>query len=263
MQTVELVRPTSTFRESYCGLVTEFSATGEKLVPFTLAFEHDDFDAFLDRLDACARGIDLPDGFVAHSTFWLVRNQGDVGGVSNIRHSLTAALHREGGNIGYGIRPSARRQGLGTTILQKSLACADELGLTRVLVTCAKANIGSAKSILRNGVVLESEEYLPERGEIVQRYWIESGSNAGGPAMRLRAYCDDDWSAVRDIYDLAEPDEMRGVVTLGAILPLDCDPEMRTLFRESQILVMRDENHILGYGGSKQAIVLLCARRSS
>jgi predicted acetyltransferase len=178
MQTVELVHPNPAFRDSYRGLVAEYVAAGEKLIPFVLGFEHDDFSSFICRLDECARGIDLPGGFVAHSTYWLVRDQAEVVGVSNIRHSLTEALRREGGNIGYGIRPSARHQGLGITILRKSLSRAAELGLSRVLVTCGKANIGSAKSILRNGGVLDSEEYLPDRGEIVQRYWIENESRA-------------------------------------------------------------------------------------
>jgi predicted acetyltransferase len=178
-QTIELLRPSAAFRDSYRSLVVEFLAAGEKPVPFTLAFEHDDFDAFLYRLDACARGIDLPEGFVAHSTFWLVRDDTEVVGVSNIRHSLTPALRREGGNIGYGIRPSARRRGLGIMILRQSLARAAELGLTQVLVTCGKQNFASAKSITHNGGTFDSEEYLPDRREIVQRYWIANGANAG------------------------------------------------------------------------------------
>ena len=69
--------------------------------------------------------------------------------------------------------------------------------------------------------------------------------------MRVRAYCDSDWSAVRDIYDLAKPDEMRGVVTSDAIPSLDCDPEMKVLFGESQVLVMEDDNRIVGFGGNR------------
>ena len=175
-QNIELVCPSAAFRDSYCGLIEEFVNATEKLIPFTLAFETRPFDAFLQRLDDCARGINLPDGFVAHSTFWLVREGGTVVGVSNVRHSLTTALRREGGNIGYGIRPSARRQGMGTAILRESLARAAALGLARVLVTCGKGNVASAKSIMRNGGVFDSEEYLPERGEIVQRYWIGARS---------------------------------------------------------------------------------------
>ena len=169
---LELVRPTGQLRESYRGLVAEFVANGDSLVPFTLAFGNADFDAFLSKLSDCSAGVGLPNGFVAHSTFWLVRDSDTVVGVSNVRHSLTPALCREGGNIGYGIRPSARRQGLGVAILQQSLARAAELGLSRVLVTCGKQNLASARTILRNGGVLESEEYLASRGEVVQRYWV-------------------------------------------------------------------------------------------
>jgi predicted acetyltransferase/uncharacterized protein YhfF len=171
---LELVRPSEGYCDSYRGLVAEFVAAGEPFVPFTLAFDATDFAAFLAKLDDCSLGLGIPEGFVAHSTFWLVRNQTEVVGVSNIRHSLTPALRREGGNIGYGIRPSARRQGLGVVILRNSLRRAAELGLTRVLVTCGKHNVASARTIVGNGGVLESEEYLASRDEVVQRYWIDN-----------------------------------------------------------------------------------------
>lgn len=167
-----LVAPSIRFHDSYRGFLTEFEATGEKLVPFVLGFEHGDFDAFLSRLSDCSRGVGLPSGFVAHSTYWLIHGGTDVVGVSNIRHELTEALRREGGNIGYGIRPTSRCSGFGTAILRRSLAEAARLGLHHVLLTCAKTNLGSVKVILRNGGQLESEEYLPDRGEIVQRYWL-------------------------------------------------------------------------------------------
>ncbi len=175
MHDTDLLPPSAALQNSYRSLVAEFAAAGEKLVPFVLAFEHEDFDAFLRRLDDCANGIDLPQGFVAHSTHWLVRDRTEVVGVVNIRHALTPALRREGGNIGYGIRPSARRQGFGKAILREALNRARGLGIDPVLVTCSKANVGSAKSILHNGGRLDSEEYIPDRGEIVQRYWIQNG----------------------------------------------------------------------------------------
>ncbi len=179
MTTIALVPPGMAYRDSYRDMVAEVAAAGEKPVPFVLGFEHDDFPALLERLEGCARGIGIPAGFVAHSTCWLVRDRTEVVGVSNIRHALTESLRREGGHIGYGIRPSARRQGLGIAILRSSLARAAELGIDRILVTCAKANTGSARSIVRNGGVLASEEYLADRGEIVQRYWIENRPDVG------------------------------------------------------------------------------------
>ena len=45
-----------------------------------------------------------------------------------------------------------------------------KLGLERVLITCDKENIASAKTILSCGGVLENE--IPEEGRITQRYWI-------------------------------------------------------------------------------------------
>lgn len=169
---LELVQPTAGLCDSYRALIAEFVAGGEALVPFPLGFDNTDFDAFLSRLGDCAKGIGVPEGFVAHSTYWLVRDGTEVVGVVNIRHALTPALRREGGNIGYGIRPSARRQGLGAAILQHALLRAAELGLCEVLLSCAKTNLASASVILRNGGLLEAEEYIAERGAVVQRYWI-------------------------------------------------------------------------------------------
>lgn len=176
---VELIRPSATFFNSYRSLVAEFLENREPLVPFTLAFAHADSDALLAKLDASAQGVGIPEGFVAHSTFWLIRDAEEVVGVSNIRHALTPALRREGGSIGYGIRPSARRQGYATAILSLSLQRAGTLGLQRALITCAQHNAASARTICRNGGVLESEEYLPERGEVVQRYWVDCAPEVG------------------------------------------------------------------------------------
>jgi predicted acetyltransferase len=168
-----LVSPDVVYRESYRGLVAEFLEKGEKPVPFVLSFEHVDFDGMLARLVDCSRGIGLPTGFVPHTTYWLVDQRNNVVGVSNIRHALTPALHREGGNIGYGVRPSARGRGLGTELLRQSLLRARDIGLDKALLTCGKTNYASVKVILSNGGVLESEEFLPDRAEVVQRYSIQ------------------------------------------------------------------------------------------
>ena len=157
---------------SYRGHVAEFVARGEPLIPFPIGFDLNDFSALLKRLDDCSRGVGIPEGFVAHSTYWLVRGGIEIVGVSSVRHALTPKLRREGGNIGYGIRPSARGHGFGTEILRQTLDRAVGLGLKEVLITCDKANVASAKVILRNGGALDSEAFLEERGVFLQRYWI-------------------------------------------------------------------------------------------
>lgn len=91
--------------------------------------------------------------------------------ISSIRHRLNEHLLRIGGHIGYGIRPSERNKGYATMQLALALDKAKEMGLTRVLLTCDKYNIGSAKTIINNGGILDSEDIID--GIEIQRYWIE------------------------------------------------------------------------------------------
>ena len=55
---------------------------------------------------------------------------------------------------------------------------AEKFGYKRVLVSCNKANLRSAKVIQKCGGVLENEvvhEFSPkDRPDIIQRYWIET-----------------------------------------------------------------------------------------
>lgn len=166
-----LVAPSLPLAASYRGLVEEFRARGERPVPFVLDYPCEDAAALIARFERDALGVDLPAEFVPHSTFWLVRGD-EVVGVSNFRHRLSPALLRHGGHIGYGIRPGARRLGYGREILKQTLLRARGMGLERVLVTCGRENAASARVIAANGGLLDSEEFIAERGERVQRYWI-------------------------------------------------------------------------------------------
>ena len=45
------------------------------------------------------------------------------------------------------------------------------LVIDKVLMTCDKENIASAKSIIKNGGILENE-FVNSDGKVEQRYWI-------------------------------------------------------------------------------------------
>lgn len=111
------------------------------------------------------------EGLVPDSTFFCFDEKRNLMvGAVNIRHDLNDYLLKYGGHIGDGIRPSERRKGYATEMIRLALEECRKLGLTRVLMTCDKNNIGSAKSIIRNGGILEDE--VLEEGVIKQRYWI-------------------------------------------------------------------------------------------
>jgi predicted acetyltransferase len=91
-------------------------------------------------------------------------------GAVNIRHYLNDALLLNGGHIGDGVLPSERRKGVATQMIALALEECRKLGISKVLMVCNKENIGSAKSIQKNGGVLENEIVVD--GITEQRYWI-------------------------------------------------------------------------------------------
>ena len=56
-------------------------------------------------------------------------------------------------------------------LLQQGVALVFLIAIDKVLMICDKDNIGSAKSIINNGGILENE-FMNSDGEIEQRYWI-------------------------------------------------------------------------------------------
>jgi predicted acetyltransferase len=165
-------RPHAGRAESYRAMVREMLDRGEALIPFPLSFDNGDFPALVEKFAAQSRGEGIPAGFVANSTFWLVDGAGEVVGVSNLRHALTDKLRIEGGHIGYGVRPSARRRGHATELLARTLAEARALGIAEALVTCSSTNAGSIGTILKCGGRFHSEEFIASRGEVVRRYLV-------------------------------------------------------------------------------------------
>jgi predicted acetyltransferase len=115
-----------------------------------------------------AQRVAATEGFVRATVWWIVDDEqpGVVLGSIHLRHELNDFLLREGGHIGYGVRPSARGRGVATAALLLALDEARALGLDRVLVVCDDDNAASRATILRAGGVLED---APGR---IERYWI-------------------------------------------------------------------------------------------
>ena len=94
----------------------------------------------------------IPDKVWGKSYTYLVFNDNKkLVGMLSIRHDLPDELVQKYGHIGYGVRPSERRKGYATKMLSYALKECKKLGLNKVILGCYKQNVGSAKTILKNG----------------------------------------------------------------------------------------------------------------
>ena len=171
---VELVRLTTEHKEQLFDMLTEWKRdiieNHTDMSPWKIwANDFHNFEYYIEHLDTKEND---ENGWVPDTTlFCLDKDRNIFVGAVNIRHVLNDALLRTGGHIGDGVRPSERRKGYATAMIALALEECKKLGIKKVLMTCDKNNIGSAKSIIRNGGVLENE--IEEDGYIEQRYWIQ------------------------------------------------------------------------------------------
>jgi predicted acetyltransferase len=132
------------------------------------------FARYLDVLAEQEKGVNLPSPRHVPSTFLFAFVGGRIVGRASIRHALNAFLERLGGHIGYVVVPEFRRRGWATEILRQSLLIARErCGVDRILVTCDDDNVGSIRTIEKNGGVLENTVIAPDSETSKRRYWIE------------------------------------------------------------------------------------------
>ena len=167
---LRLVLPTELYEDEWYSIVKEIEDAGEKMTPYSLKASTNNYEEYLRVTRDVSNGVNL-NGLVPADTYFLVAGEDTrVLGAINIRYVLNDYLLNYGGHIGYGIRPSERKKGYATKMLELALALCRQKGMEKVLLTCDKGNIGSAKTMSKNGAVLENE--VEENGKTVQRYWI-------------------------------------------------------------------------------------------
>lgn len=136
-----------------------------------------DFKEWVLKIDKNRHKENVPSHLVP-STLYLAKRKsdGNIVGVTILRHYLNDNLFKYGGHIGYSIRPTERKRGYGSEMLKLALAEYKRMGIEKVLITCKKENIGSSKVILNNGGIFENEILVEERRCTFLRYWISTTS---------------------------------------------------------------------------------------
>jgi predicted acetyltransferase len=168
---LELIRATIEMEEQYYEFITDWQNNAEDIVPYAARLLDMDYKTWLQRTYLIENKDTCPPPLVSAHTYFLVQENKRILGSVNIRHYLNEYLFNFGGHIGYGVRPSERKKGYASLMLSMALPIAKELGIKKALITCDKNNVGSAKTIISNGGILENE--VVEDSEITQRYWIE------------------------------------------------------------------------------------------
>ena len=143
------------------GLWYEDSETYEDMVANLKRHENTPFEHYEQDVPPCFQ-------------YLLIReSDGVMVGAVSIRPYLTKHLDETfGGNIGYSVRPSERRKGYATIGLKLALEKCRELNPlgTKIMVCCYKDNVGSRKTIIKNGGKLleENVSIIPHQKYIIE-----------------------------------------------------------------------------------------------
>lgn len=169
MNDLELVFPKEEMETKALNFKKEFTDNGEKTINGSYKLDMDKY-SYLEWLQIIKDNLNketVNPKFGFSHTLFAVRNDGEIIGIVNFRHTLTD-FYKDLGHIGYSVRPSERKKGYATEILKQALDFAKNQGLTKVFLTCKKDNEASKKTILKNRGVfnrtfakneIEYEEY--------------------------------------------------------------------------------------------------------
>jgi predicted acetyltransferase len=174
MEKLVLIIPNITHKIEAINFIKEFREYNSKINGTGALDSHlDNYDGWLKKLENDLDYNNIKPDRVPANTYFAIREKDNkIIGMINIRHKLNDYLLERGGHIGYGVRPTERKKGYATNILSLGLKRCKELGITKVLITCHKDNIGSVKTIQNNNGVLENEIIDDENKKILQRYWV-------------------------------------------------------------------------------------------
>lgn len=171
MNRLKLILPMPEHKDQIMDYKREFIENGDSMDGTAGLNRFDTFEEWYGAVCDNSREETVREGLVPATTLLAVSvHDNRLIGMIDIRHRLNGYLYNVGGHIGYSVRKSERRKGYATEMLALGLKECVKLNIKRVLITCDKDNIASAKTILNNGGVPENE--IQRRDHTIQRYWI-------------------------------------------------------------------------------------------
>jgi len=171
MSRLKLILPTPEYKDIILDYKREFIENGDSMDGTAGLKNVESFEEWYSTFYDNLREETVREGFVPSSTYMAISNDdGRLIGMIDIRHRLNDYLLNFGGHIGYSVRKSERKKGYATEMLRLALKECIKLNIKKVLITCDKDNVFSAKTMINNGAEMENE--VSEGNRITQRYWI-------------------------------------------------------------------------------------------
>ncbi|WP_428774424.1 GNAT family N-acetyltransferase [Vibrio sp.] len=169
---MEIVVPSVDLESEFLRFYNDFALNDAENSDYYLEGESN-FSKYVQRLSDEANGVNLREGYVPCSHFWLVNSDKVIIGAIRVRHNINNDfLSLEAGHIGYDIAPSHRGKGYGKLMLKLALPKARALGLDKALLIADEDNIPSRKVIEANGGKFEKIVMGQVFANPLARYWI-------------------------------------------------------------------------------------------
>lgn len=173
-----LAKPDLTFFERYNDMMEEWFNSNTQIAPWFLDKPFDcieGFAIFIKMLDDYEHATNVDRRFCSTTSYFVIDENDRLIGATSLRHYLTVEGYNTWGHIGYGVRPSERRNGYATRMLKMMLEEAKQKKIYKVLIGCHTSNVGSSRVIEKCNGQLENVVVDPnDINETISRYWIDN-----------------------------------------------------------------------------------------
>ena len=119
MDNLILVKPTIDLKEKALEYKKEHFDNGEEIINGSALLDKLDYEDWIKHIEKSSNPETVDENWVEASTFFVIRETDQrIIGMVDIRHRINKFLALFGGHIGYSVRPSERKKGYGTKILE-------------------------------------------------------------------------------------------------------------------------------------------------
>ncbi|WP_081673481.1 GNAT family N-acetyltransferase [Butyrivibrio sp. FC2001] len=148
---ITLRKPIKKYESEAMAFKQEFLNNGEPVINGSeLLDQMESYDEWLKSVTDNTSSETVSPSWVVTDTYFAFDDNDRLVGIIDLRHELNDFL-KDFGNCGYSVRPSERRKGYATQMLELVIWRAAEVGMDKLQLSVEKSNTASIKTITKNG----------------------------------------------------------------------------------------------------------------